>query len=339
MKTKRTRSRGFTLIELLVVIAIIAILIALLLPAVQQAREAARRTQCKNNLKQIGLAMHNYHDVYLMFPVGATGAPGATFGIDISIGPFASILPFIDGGNLKGLYNDEITWESQSPNVARTVVQPYLCPSNTGNDVIVTPPLALAYNVGDEAGANAYAVSKGPQTGWCFGPGASNQQGMFGINVRTRFRDVTDGSSNTICAGEVAYGGAWRVALVGDPNVALPRGATPGQGQTGSGWISPQPAPEGLKGAIGLGATTGSNMASTSWVVNKNPVVECVYVSTNLNDCTSAGDSTQGFRSEHTGGTQFLLSDGSARLVSENIDQGIYNALGTRSGGEVIGEF
>src|SRR5210317_2130034 len=102
--------RGFTLIELLVVIAIIAILIALLLPAVQQAREAARRTQCKNNLKQLGLAMHNYHDIYNMFPVGAcakANTPGPTgFGVDISIGAFASILPMLEESNLKDLYVD-----------------------------------------------------------------------------------------------------------------------------------------------------------------------------------------------------------------------------------------
>ena len=108
---KKLRNRAFTLIELLVVIAIIAILIALLLPAVQQAREAARRTQCKNNLKQFGLAMHNYHDVFNMFPLGACAKPSASFGIDISIGAFASILPYMEQGNLR---SEEHTSELQS---------------------------------------------------------------------------------------------------------------------------------------------------------------------------------------------------------------------------------
>ena len=171
--------RGFTLIELLVVIAIIAILIALLLPAVQQAREAARRTQCKNNLKQIGLGMHNYHDVYNLFPVGACAKPGGSFGIDISIGAFASILPYLEQANLKNLYTDK-NWEQQLPVVAKTVLTFYLCPSSTGLQVDSNPILA-SYPIGTNVATTNYMLCKGATKEWCFAP-SGNAIGMFGIN-------------------------------------------------------------------------------------------------------------------------------------------------------------
>lgn len=331
--TKR-RQRGFTLIELLVVIAIIAILIALLLPAVQQAREAARRTQCKNNLKQIGLAMHNYHDVYNMFPVGACAKPAsaAALGIDVSIGAFASILPYIDGANLKGLYNDELTWEAQTPAVAKTIVTAYLCPSATGPAVDSNPVLA-AYPIGPDFGTSQYLLSKGASKEWCFGASAGNTQGMFGINVRTAFRDMTDGSSNTLCVGEGATGNPWTVSAGSAPLVAITT-----NGHVQSGWISPQPNPLAVQGMSGY--TTAGNWGTTVYKMNQNPVVETVYDDSALNSCAaSTTDYTSNFRSQHEGGAQFTLGDGSSRFISENIDQGIYNALGTRAGGEVIGEY
>ena len=325
------RNKGFTLIELLVVIAIIAILIALLLPAVQQAREAARRTQCKNNLKQIGLAMHNYHDVYNMFPVGACARPGASFGIDISIGAFASILPYMEQSNLKNLYVDTKTWESQTPAVATSKIPAFLCPSATGSEVVSNAALA-AYPIGTDAAANQYLLSKGAMDGWCFNPASNANVGMFGINLRNAFRDMTDGSSNTICVGEGATGNPWtRVSLKTAPNTAV----TPSN--VVQGWIVPQPNPLGLSGLTGH--VTASNFGTTVWRINQNPIVETIYDEGALNNCTTAADSTSGFRSTHTGGSQFLLGDGSGRFISENLDQGVFNALGTRAGGEVIGEF
>jgi len=330
-QVSQRRQRGFTLIELLVVIAIIAILIALLLPAVQQAREAARRTQCKNNLKQIGLAMHNYADVYNMFPVGACGRPGTSFGIDISIGAFASILPFIDGANLKGLYVDEITWESQAPAVASTIVPAYLCPSSTGAPVDQNPVLA-GFPIGTTLGTTQYLLSKGASKEWCFGSSGPSQ-GMFGINVRTSFRDLTDGSSNTLCVGEGATGNPWTVSAGPNPLVAVTA-----NGRVQQGWIAPQPNPLGIQSMSGF--TTGGNWGTTFYRMNQNPIVETVYNDAELANCNvSPSDFTSNFRSQHVGGAQFTLGDGSSRLISENIDQGIYNALATRSAGEVIGEY
>ncbi|MEQ9411483.1 MAG: DUF1559 domain-containing protein [Fuerstiella sp.] len=328
--------KGFTLIELLVVIAIIAILIALLLPAVQQAREAARRTECKNNLKQIGLAMHNYSDVYGMFPLGGCAKPNSAgppgFGLDISIGAFASILPYMEQTNLKNLYIDTVPWEAQTPLVARTIVKPYLCPSNTGPDVDTNPVLA-SYPIGTEIAASHYLLSKGATQGWCLDPARDSNIGMFALNLRTRFRDITDGTTNTLCVGEGATGGLWEVAAGTAPNVPIPAP----NGRVQQGWIAPQPNPSSIQGLSGY--TTGGNYGTTVWPLNKNPVVETLYDDAGLSNCNSTNDYTSNFRSPHEGGGQFLLGDGSGRFISENIDQGVFNALGTRGNGEVVGEF
>ncbi len=328
----RNRRPGFTLIELLVVIAIIAILVALLLPAVQNAREAARRTQCKNNLKQIGLAMHNYHDVYNLFPVGACARPSTTFGLDISIGAFSSILPYMEQGNLKGLYNDTIPWERQLPAVAQTVIPSYLCPSAVGPSIDTNPVLA-SYPIGTRIGAIHYLLSKGADKEWCFNP-SSNGVGMFGINLRTNFRDLTDGTSNTLCVGEGATGGAWRVSSGNAPLTPI----APPAGRVQQGWIAPQPNPLGIQSLSGF--TTAGNWGTTVVKLNQNPVVETVYDDTGLGTCAAGTrDYTSNFRSQHVGGAQFTLGDGSVRFISENIDAGIYNALGGRQDGVVVGDF
>ncbi len=330
--------RGFTLIELLVVIAIIAVLIALLLPAVQQAREAARRSQCKNNLKQMGLAMHNYHDVFNMFPMGACAKPNSPgpsgFGIDISIGAFASMLPYLDQANLKNLYNDSITWENQSNKVATTVIPVYLCPSNVGPKLDSNPVLA-GYPVGTPGGIVAsitYALSKGATKEWCFAPTVTTA-GAFGINQKVGVRDMTDGSSNTICIGEAASGGRWKVATGAAPNTALSSPA----GRVQAAWIAPQPLPSGLSG---LGGVSTSFWGTTVHKINRNPVIESLYDDTDLATCNvNASDQTSNFRSEHSGGAQFLLGDGSVRLIGENIDATTFNNLGGIGEGNTIGEF
>lgn len=327
--------RGFTLIELLVVIAIIAVLIALLLPAVQQAREAARRSQCKNNLKQMGLAMHNYHDVHNMFPLGACARPSGSggppgFGIDISIGAFASILPYLDQANLKNLYVDTRNWEQQTPAVAVSIVPVYLCPSSTGPEVDSNPILA-SYPIGANVATTNYLLCKGATKEWCFSP-SGGTIGMFGINLKTGFRDMTDGSSNTLCVGEGATGGRWRVARGTAPTVAVAAG-----GRVQAGWIVPQPLPSGLGGA---GGVSTSYWGTTIYRINQNPIIETLYNDADLNSCApNASDQTSNFRSEHVGGAQFLLGDGSVRLISENIDGTTFNNIGGKADGNVIGEF
>ena len=199
---RSTFRRGFTLIELLVVIAIIAILIALLLPAVQQAREAARRSQCQNNLKQIGLGLHNYHDTHKVFPPGVITDTGWAWG--------TMILPFVDQANL---YNTmapggimDLSNATQLAN-AQTVLNVYLCPSdpwgspqkNTNYAITITPPggSAATYNIG----MSNYTGASGTSLGNCEAV-SSMGTGILTINSNIKVRDVTDGASNTMLVGE-----------------------------------------------------------------------------------------------------------------------------------------
>ncbi|MCA9081101.1 MAG: DUF1559 domain-containing protein [Planctomycetaceae bacterium] len=171
MSSKPKSTRGFTLIELLVVIAIIAILIALLLPAVQQAREAARRSQCKNNLKQIGLAMHNYHDTHRTMPLG-----GATdkYAWSVFILPFADQAPLYNAISPNG---QNVPSATANSNRLRTVLSVFKCPSDVGADI--------------NANFSNYGSSNYP---------VSLQIALD--NSRVRLRDITDGTSNTVMVGE-----------------------------------------------------------------------------------------------------------------------------------------
>ncbi|MEP3479714.1 MAG: DUF1559 domain-containing protein [Fuerstiella sp.] len=312
MRVEKSRSRGFTLIELLVVIAIIAILVALLLPAVQQAREAARRTQCKNNMKQIGLALHNYHDVNLTFPPGFVVTPAAINPNDNHWTWGAMILPYIEQG---ALFNT-LAVGTQTPSqaldnnldAAQTPLSAFRCPSATGPDLNTDGQRMIQDSDGNfrpVALSNYIGVNSSGE----LRPLAANVDGIFYTNSKTRIRDVTDGTSNTICVGE-------RASLLQGTNL---RGAV----------VFMQ------RQAIGGNDNTGVVYATGS---GRQP----------LNSTT--GNAARGFSSNHTGGAQFLLTDGSVRFISENIDHtpaiGIdpevnstYERLLAIADGQVIGEF
>ena len=209
-RPRRTWRRGFTLIELLVVIAIIAILIALLLPAVQQAREAARRTQCKNNMKQIGLALHNYHDTFSMFPSleiqtaafmnGSSNSWGGHAGNWLSL-----MLPYIDQAPVYNKINFETSWNGTADNIAafRNGYPAYLCPSN---------PVADREFSGGSSHIVHYFAMAGATTGmpggleriqWAIGQtGSLNLKGVFYHSSSTRVRDIIDGTTNSVMVAE-----------------------------------------------------------------------------------------------------------------------------------------
>ena len=325
MTRYRVKLRGFTLIELLVVIAIIAVLIALLLPAVQQAREAARRTQCKNNLKQYGLGLHNYHDTYKMFPIA-----GQNWAVPSGIGWQPRILPFVDQAPLFNAMNFSPTaadiaagrnnaYQSLLPNgkqVQQTILPFSRCPSDNSNKL-------------DDPSQASYCGSLGSQrTPSCDGNcntwlvqgvnydnigvadhgntlSASQLSGMFGrLGGSINMSKVSDGTSNTIFVGEI-------LSDCTDHN--------------GHFWDYNQ----------------GANAhASTSAPLN------------NMNTCPNSKRITNpactaqcnwnyswGFRSQHVGGAQFLLVDGSVRFISENIDYNTYQRIGGRADGNTVGEF
>ncbi len=324
---RRTWKRGFTLIELLVVIAIIAILIALLLPAVQQAREAARRTQCKNNLKQLGLAMHNYHDTHGKFANGSQDAPPMHPAPNRiwEAGPqrkgthLVKLLPQIEQSGLFNLidFNLDVAAQLNSAKCDfawRRDFPAFRCPSD---------------DFKSGTGQSNYAASSGAQSmpaqgagcslypGDVFGTGPSghvsteNGNNVSGIVSRygwsARMADIVDGTSNTIMFGEIR-------PFCGDHHVG--------------GWANPNALWTATTAPINFNTCPGErgNPANP----NTAPL-----------DCNNRRIwmTSQGFKSRHVGGAQFALCDGSVRFLSENIDYMTYQRLGCRRDGQVVGEF
>jgi len=335
---KAGRRSAFTLIELLVVIAIIAVLIALLLPAVQAAREAARRIQCRNNLKQFGLAMHNYHDVFNTFPPGfrfLAGSPSDAMGT-----ANYSLLPYFEQANLQsGIPN--VPWYLLPPDIVKKAPPLFVCPSDAAPNP-TTYPFIAAMNlpVGGTFSNSSYGFSLGYRDALCFGPGlgappVTAQSGVFAYHSKTRIADIIDGTSNTFAIGEAASG--------------LP---------LGNGIGSKTPDPSGVKSAQGWlvgGASldflyAGGFRYSGGWISaveppNKNPVTDSYAALANNGflDCRASWEGgphwVANARSMHSGGVAFLFCDGSARMLSSNIDLNTYRALSTIQGGEVVGEF
>ncbi|MEW4562055.1 DUF1559 domain-containing protein [Bremerella sp. JC770] len=333
MADRLPKRPGFTLVELLVVIAIIGVLVGLLLAAVQQAREAARRMECTNHLKQIGLALHNYHDTYLQFPFGTIRNNGT--GLNWMVG----ILPQIEQTNLfnqldmEGSNNGSFLapppfGSSNGPLLDGKVIQDYRCPSSPLPETdpvgkpVSTDQMQASYvgisGATDDNGFPARSVST-----CCFGAttGKISADGVFFPNAAVKFRDATDGTSNTMCVGEAsnyAYdssgnkvrldgsrGESWVSGAAGQgvpPNYVNPYGSAVPPNQVYN-VTTIRYAPNSRAGQDGMGEYHGPN----------NPL-------------TSA----------HPGGVQVTLLDGSARFIAETVQLTVLKSLACRDDGQVF---
>lgn len=325
MKTIQTRSKGFTLIELLVVIAIIAILIALLLPAVQQAREAARRTQCKNNLKQLGLAAHNYHDTHSSLPLNASDS---LYGYSAH----AQLLPFHEQGNLHSLIDFDLPAQLGLPWVPQMnpAIQPVasralsvlLCPSEAGD------PFYVDANGDTWAGGN-YLLNGGSGGGveYC----SSVNDGLFWRGSRTKFRDITDGTSNTVFMAETLFGNRQ------DSTTTLQDAQRQMKRISGG----PPCVPTG-DAMIGMPATSYDGRRAGAWILSTgyHSLVHAYFTpNSDLPDMAHHGEVVSGPRSLHVGGAQAALCDGSVRFISESVDLLTFRNAFSRNDGEVLGEW
>lgn len=319
---------GFTLVELLVVIGIIGILIGLLLPAVQAAREAARRMSCQNNLKQLALATHNYESAYGIFPPTST----ATTGFSAQ----ARMLAFVEQQDLHHLidYTQPLTTfgsgvtQSLNPlfaGIQDRVIPIMLCPSDSGN------PFSSAVGV-RWAGTN-YLLNVGSGVGFNYCSGGSvPTDGLFYRGARLGFRDVTDGTSHTVLMAEGLFGS--RDSL---PSTSLLNPQRQTQRARGGG-VCTRPAHDLVSAAINSfhGNRNGSWIRTTGFHI----VVNGYFTPNHPNpDVSHHGDVVASSRSGHVHGTNAAFVDGSVRFVSDAVDSDAWRASFSRDGGEVLNAF
>jgi prepilin-type N-terminal cleavage/methylation domain-containing protein/prepilin-type processing-associated H-X9-DG protein len=284
MKSAGGSRGGFTLIEMLVTIAIVAVLAALLVPAIERVRAAAARAHCANNLKEIGLGLHGYHDVYGKFPQGSSRA-GSDFAIQTGWGWGAAILPFLEQSKLFKML--DLAKGSAAGSNARLLSYPlagFRCPSDIAPETVVP--------------SDSFADLRLATGNYCGSAGLAWNRGVLYIFSEVRLGDITDGLSSTFLVGE----------RMNQPDT--------GQGAYTSGWY-------------------GQLATETQYLPNSVPHLEVVgMIPINMSPIFPGC-----FGSFHSGGAQFVMCDGSAHFISQDINPAAFEALGSRSGGEVVDQF
>lgn len=304
-KSNKSPSRGFTLIELLVVIAIIAVLIALLLPAVQQAREAARRSQCKNNLKQLGIALHNYHDTFSTLPPGAiqvfeTNAQNEATWVSMIL-PYIDQAPLYNRANFSSCFGCVAGIGNPSYEIVSPAIPGMSCPSDPNSGQMA----AGYYRRGSYAANSGIGAIHSLTTP----DDPARISGPLTMNSRRNFRDFTDGTSNTVILGELLN-------------------------STGTDFRGVMHYVEGpLYTHDRVPNTSIADEARTTCVTG--PRIPCTGAYTAHNNRAMVYSA----RSQHIGGAHVALADGTVRFISENISLVTWQALSTHKGGEVLGDF